>query len=299
MNNIIKVIKNPYKIFVYLAYKGLFKWLKDETYLKFMFRGTIGYQLNLKKPVTFNEKLQWLKVHDRKPEYTIMVDKYKVRQYVTEVIGENYLIPLLGVWDKFEDIDFNKLPDKFVLKPNHTSGNIYICKDKSKIDMEILRKEIAKWLKREYYWYQREWPYKNIKPRIVCEKYMVDESCIELKDYKVLCFNGKAKLIEVHRGRFFDHRQDFYDISWNKTSISQGDAFSDISDDVMDKPKCFDEMIELSEKLAGELIHVRIDWYIVNNKLYFGEITFFDGSGFDAFNDFNDDLMLGSWIKLP
>ena len=142
-------------------------------------------KLNLNNPKTFNEKLQWLKLNDRKPEYKNMVDKYEVRKYIADKIGEEYLIPLLGVWDKFEDIDFEQLPNQFVLKPNHTSGNVFICKDKSKINYEKLKKEVNSWLNRKYYWVHREWPYKNIKPRIICEKYLVDESGVELKDYKL------------------------------------------------------------------------------------------------------------------
>lgn len=275
--------------------------LPDIIYLKMRYRYHTGKKLNLKEPRTFNEKLQWLKLYDRKPEYSIYVDKYAVRSFIAETIGEEYLIPLIGVYNCVEDIDWDSLPKKFVLKCTHGSGANIICTDKDKFDIEKAKKKLKKWMNKNWYWYGREWPYKDVVPRIIiiCEQYLTDSGDVpdDYKvDYKVLCFNGKAKLIEVHIDRYGDHRQDFYDTNWNKTKISQDPPKSDL---VYSKPDKLEEMIILSEKLAAEMIHVRIDWYIIKDKLYFGEITFFDGSGFVPFEDYNDDLLLGSWIKLP
>ena len=272
--------------------------LPDKLYLELMFKKRLGYKLDLKNPKTFNEKLQWLKLYDRKPIYTTMVDKYEAKKYVAEKIGEQYIIPALGVWYDPDEIDFDALPDQFVLKCNHNSGlGMCICKDKSKLDIESVKNELRKGLKQNYYLTGREWPYKNVKRRIIAEEFLADDSGEELKDYKVLCFNGKAKLIELHQGRFTDHHtQDFYDINWNKTNIKQIDDPS--SDVIMNKPVFLNEMIYLSEVLSTDISHLRIDWYYSNHQLYFGEITFYDASGFGAFEN-NQDEMIGKWITLP
>lgn len=181
---LIKVFKNPKKIIEFAGYKQLLNWIDDKAYLKLMYYLIFDKKLNLNNSKTFNEKLQWLKLYDRNPLYTKLVDKYEVRKYIAQTIGEEYLIPLIGVWDKFDDIDFSTLPNQFVLKCTHDSGGLVICKNKSKLDIEVARKKINKCLRRNYYYSGREWPYKDVKPRIVCEKYMVDESGVELKDYK-------------------------------------------------------------------------------------------------------------------
>lgn len=267
-------------------------WLKLEYYI------SVNKELNLKNPRTFNEKLQWLKLYDRKSEYTNMVDKYEVRKYLSKEIGEEYLIPLLGVWDKFEDIDFEELPNKFVLKPTHTSGNIYLCTDKSKIDYDELRKEVNKWLKRKYYWCHREWPYKNIKPKIICEKFMVDESGTELKDYKFMCFNGEPKIIQVMSGRvngkyYINH----FDLDWNKVEIKRKKYVENHNS--IKKPDNLDEMIHIAKMLSKNIPFSRIDLYNTNNKLLFGEITLFPVSGYMDFEDDKMDNLLGNWIRLP
>lgn len=274
---------------------GIANLLDDKTYVKMAFKANMGKKLNLKDPKTFNEKLQWIKLYDRKPEYTTYVDKYKVREYIAEKLGEEYLIPLLGVWDNPDDIDFDALPDRFVLKCNHNSGlGMCICKDKSKLDIDKVKKELKKGLKQNYYLHGREWPYKNVPRKIIAEKYMEDESG-ELKDYKVMCFNGKAKLIQIHRGRFNNHTQDFYDDEWNLKPITQGIPNSNTA---MEKPAFLEKMLELSEVLSTNIPHVRVDWYYVENSLYFGEMTFFDGSGYYPFEPEDWDYTLGSWIKL-
>lgn len=286
------------KWFERLDRRHFFDWMPDSWYLQMKYKQCMGYSLNLSNPKTFNEKLQWLKLHDRNPEYTIMVDKYAVRKYIADTIGEEYLIPLLGVWDNPDDIDFDALPNQFVLKCNHNSGlGMCICKDKAKLDIAKVKAELRKGLKQDYYLTCREWPYKNVKRRIIAEKYMSDEGNEELSDYKVLCFNGEPKLIEVHKGRFYgNHTADNYDEFWNKTDIEQYDLPK--SDKIMPKPVFLEEMLHLSKLLSKNLIHVRVDWYFTNNRLYFGELTFFDGSGYNLFCGDADGL-LGSWIKLP
>ena len=295
MNKILSGIK-------YICYLGWFNWIPDEVYLKLLYYASIGKRLNLRKPKTYNEKLQWLKLNDRKDQYTKMVDKITVREYVKECIGEEYLIPLIGVWNSVDDIDFNTLPEQFVLKCNHNSGKgMCICKNKSTLSIETVKKELNKGLKEKYYLSGREWPYKNVKPKILGEKYMVDESGIELKDYKVMCFEGEPKLIELHMGRFSEHQtQDFYNTKWEKTNISQGkDKHYGMSNLIVQKPDCLEEMLNYSRILAKGLHHLRVDWYIINGKLFFGELTFFDGSGFVSYDDPANDLLLGSWINLP
>jgi len=297
-NKLIKGIKNPRLIFMYFLGFKICRIIPDSIYLKIKFRLKMMEKLNLNNPKTFNEKLQWLKLNDRKPEYKNMVDKYEVRKYIADKIGEEYLIPLLGVWDKFEDIDFEQLPNQFVLKPNHTSGNVFICKDKSKINYEKLKKEINSWLNRKYYWVHREWPYKNIKPRIICEKYMVDESGVELKDYKLFCFNGSVKcsFVGLNRNSSYGLNVDFYDLDWKLMPFERHYPNSGL---IIPKPQNYDKMIKISELLSKDIIFVRVDFYEANGRLYFGELTFFPGPGFNEFTPESYDYLLGSWIKLP
>lgn len=271
--------------------------LTDKAYLSLMYEARLGKKMDWNYPRTFNEKLQWLKLYNRNPEYSVMADKYAVRDYISRTIGSEYLIPMIGVWDKFEDIDFSKLPDRFVLKCTHDSGSVFICKDKNEMDKEKAKTKINDALKTNYYYHGREWPYKDIKPRVICEEYL-SETDSPPEDYKVLCFSGKAKLIEVHIDRFKNHCLNMYYAGWRKTKT--GFLKSDkISTAESEKPKQFEAMIQLSEKLASGISHVRIDWFIVSSKLYFGEITFFESSGFNDYANEKDDYLLGSWIELP
>lgn len=271
--------------------------LPDKQYLKLMYRHVFKRKLDLDDPKTFNEKLQWLKLHDRKTEYISMVDKYEVKKYVAAQIGENYIIPTLGVWNKFDEINFDNLPDQFVIKCTHDSGGLVICKDKSRFDRKAARKKINACMKKNYYWVGREWPYKSVPPRIIVERYMEDPNEKELRDYKFLCFHGEPKLIELHVNRFNEkHTQDFYDTEWRQLSITQV-GLSKLKVPAS-RPECLDEMLTLSRILAKGIPHVRIDWYVISGKVYFGEITFFDASGFDPFDNEEDDKMIGDWIDL-
>lgn len=293
----------------FLKYIGFFIWVlliksskffkNDRKYLEALFFFKMGYKLNLENPQKFCEKLQWLKLYNRKPEYTKMVDKVLVKQWVSEKIGSQYVIRNLGVYEKVEDIDFNKLPSRFVLKCNHNSRvGLCICKDKTRLNIKKVKRELQNGLNENHYLKTREWPYKNVQRRIIAEEYMEEEGLSSLNDYKVMCFGGKAKLIELHRGRYTSsHTQEFYDCDWNKTDISQSGSGS-ISNDVIPRPSFLEEMIELSECLSNGIPHVRVDWYYVNGHLFFGEMTFFDGAGFDPMDKEQDELLLGSWIDL-
>ena len=298
VKKIIEGFKRPNLICGFFLHR-LARFIKDdETYLKWYYFFPMKRWPDLKNPKYNNKKLQWLKIHDNNPAYSKMVDKYEVKQYIGELLGQQYVIPTLGVWDRFDDIDFESLPNQFVLKCTHDSGGLVICKDKPQLDIESARKKINKCLKKDYYLETREYPYKGVKPRIIAEKYMEQPEVSSLNDYKVLCFSGKAKLIEYHVARFTDkHTQDFYDAEWNKTSITQG-GYSAVSDYCAPKPICLGEMIRLSELITQNMAHCRVDWYEIDGKLYFGEITFYDGSGIESFDKYEDDLLLGSWIDL-
>lgn len=298
MNKIIKYIKKPSNVLLYLMNKNFFKWIPDEKYITIKYKLETNQKLNLKEPKTFNEKLQWLKLYDRNPEYTKMVDKYEAKKYVADIIGQEYIIPTLGVWDKFEDIEFDKLPKQFVLKPTHTSGNVFICKDKEKINYKQLRKMINKWLKRDYYLVHREWPYKNIKPKIIAEQYMVDDSGMKLKDYKFFCFNGIAQTILVCSNRNGSFKNtNFYDINWNLQPFTREKHKN--SNEQIKKPKNLDEMITVAEKLSKDIPFVRVDLYEINGKVYFGELTFYPSSGFEGFEPEEWDKKLGDMLELP
>lgn len=287
------------RIFEALNYRKMLNWLPDKIFLKAAFLARFGRKLDLNNPKTFNEKMQWMKLYNRKPEYTMMVDKYKVRNYIAEQLGEEYLIPLLGVWDNPDEIDFDTLPNQFVLKCNHNSGlGMCICKDKSKLDIQSVKEELRKGLAQDYYLTGREWPYKNVPRKIICEKYMTDETKGDLKDYKFYCFNGKVKMLGIYSDRnkkcptkadYFDENYQWIDMIWGY----------DRAEKKPEKPAKFMEMIEVSEKLSTGLTAVRVDLYQCGEKIYFGEMTFFDGSGFEAIEPIEWDYEMGSWIKLP
>lgn len=284
--------------------------IPDKVYLKLIFRKKMNKKLNLKNPKTFNEKLQWLKLYDRRPEYTKMVDKYEVKKYVADVIGKEYIIPTLGIYNKFEDIDFNKLPKQFVIKCTHDSGGIVICKDKDKLNITEAKQKINNSLKENYYYYGREWPYKNVKPRILIEQYMEDknnkrvdnnfgEEVYDLPDYKYFVFNGKCRLMFVATGRQSKTETcfDFYDEKFNHLPFTNGHPNSD---DKINKPKNFEKMIALSEEIAKKIncSQVRVDFYEINDKVYFGEITFCHWSGLVPFVPEEWDYNLGEYINL-
>lgn len=280
-----------------LASHNLVNWIPDKLYITLIYNWSMeGARLDLHNPQRYTEKLQWLKLYDRRPEYIELVDKYKVRKYVAEKIGEEYLIPLLGVWDNAKEINFDTLPDQFVLKCNHDSGGIVICKDKNSINYQEVVQFLNKRLKRNFYWAAREWPYKNIERKIIAEQYMVDESGYELKDYKFFCFDGKCKAIFIATDRGVDTRFDFFDTSFNHLPIKNG--HENATREIL-KPSSWDKMIELAEKLSEGIPQVRVDLYDVLGKIYFGEMTMFHFGGKKPFKPDEWDYTFGSWIKLP
>lgn len=300
LRKLISNIKEPKPVVLRYLNKHASLFKSDELFIRLKYRIVTGKKLNLNTPKGFCEKLQWLKLYDRKPIYTLMVDKYLVKQFIADIIGEKYLIPTIGVWANTDDIDWNKLPSQFVLKTNHAGGSlgVVICKDKSKLNKKITIDKLNSSLELDSYSIIREWPYKNIKRLVFAEKYMEDESG-ELRDYKVMCFGGEPKLIQVHLGRNSKiHTQDFYDIQWNKLEdLNQvGCITSNIK---TPKPLCLDQMLELSRKISRSIPQLRVDWYIVKDKLYFGECTFYDASGLDLFLPNEKELEIGSWITLP
>lgn len=285
------------KIAIFLD-KFILRLLSDKNYLKIKYRLEMGKKLNLDNPQTFNEKLQWLKLYDRKEIYTTMVDKYEAKKYVADIIGEEYIIPTLGIYDKFDDIDFDSLPSQFVMKCTHDSGGIVICKDKNIFDKEQAKKKINKHLKRNFYKNFREWPYKNVKPRVIAEKYMVDESGEELKDYKFFCFNGEPKIILVCSERFSSDNmcETWFDENWNFLDIIESGHRIDKK---IKKPVNFSKMMEFSKKLSTNIPFIRVDFYEIDGRVYFGELTFFPAAGFEKFEPEEWDKKLGDMLELP
>lgn len=297
MRKIVKIFKDPYW-FLGVILRHLFsRYIRnDKTFIKWEFFSMMHRFPNLENPTTYNEKLQWLKLNYRNPEYTKMVDKYEAKEYVRKILGDDYIIPTLGVWDSFDEIDFDKLPEKFVLKCTHDSGGLVVCKDKSRLDLNAARKKIEKSLKHNYYLEHREFPYKNVKPRIIAEEFMVDESGTELKDYKFFCFNGACKMLFVATDRPFDTRFDFFDTEFNHLPFKQGHP---LATKKIIKPKGFEEMKKIAEKLGENIPHVRVDLYDINGRVYFGELTFFHFSGNVPFEPNEWDEKIGNWLQLP
>lgn len=296
IDKFLKYIKKPAKLLLYLDNKKIIR-LNDEKYIRLRYKIVTGEKLNLKNPKTFNEKMQWLKLNDRKDIYTTMVDKYEAKKFVANIIGEEYIIPTLGIYDKFEDIDFDKLPSQFVLKCTHDSGGVVICKDKNKFDFEKEKEKINQHLGENYYYAGREWPYKNVKPRIIIEKYMEESGKEDITDYKMMCFNGKVRCSFICLNRRSEEglNVDFYDTNWNKMPFERHYKNSKI---LTPKPKNYDLMVELAEKLSKDTKFLRVDFYEVEGKVYFGELTFYPGAGLEEFNPKEWDRKLGDWIDI-
>ena len=277
-------------------FRTLLRLIPDRIYIQMQYFYHFHRFANFKNPQTFNEKLQWLKLHDHNPLYTTLVDKYAVKKWVADKIGEQYVIPTIAVWEKAEDIDFDKLPNQFVLKVNHDSGGLVICKDKSKLDRQAAVAKLSRALKNNGYWSGREWPYKNVKPCIIAEKYMEDENH-QLNDYKFMVFNGKVKCSFTCTERFSKDglKVTFYDANWD---IMPFERHYPRSKTPITKPLNYDEMVELAEKLSKDIPFVRVDFYSIKGKIYFGEMTFYPGSGLEEFTPQEWDKKLGDWLEL-
>lgn len=268
--------------------------MDDAEYLSKLWRGINGYELNLNNPKTFTEKLQWLKINDQKPEYSIMVDKATAKQYVGNIIGEQYIIPSYGVWNSYEAIEFDTLPEQFVLKTTHDSGGVFIIREKSKIDHEVLKRKIDKRLADNYWMRSRETVYKDVQHRLIAEMMLGNGNLV---DYKVMCFDGKPMYIEYLQGRHSKNfTQDIYDTEWNITAYGQKNEVR--SGKKVKKPQNFELMLDLSAKLSKGIPELRVDWYEVEGKLYFGELTFYDSGGMLPFTPPEFEVELGNMIDL-
>ena len=293
------ILKNPYLIFNKIAKYGLLNFLPDRLFLKIKYRLMTKEKLNLDAPKKYNEKVQWLKLYDRKDIYTTMVDKYEAKKYVASIIGEEYIIPTYGIYEKFEDIDFNLLPNQFVIKCTHDSGGLAICKDKSTFDIVKAKKKINNSLKKNYFYEGREWVYKNIKPRIIIEKYMEDKNSSTMQDYKFFCFDGVPKIMYLSEGleNHATATMSFFDMNFKLTDCKRKDY--KLFDYNPKKPKNFDKMKEFSAILSKDIPHLRVDFYEINGHLYFGELTFFTCSGMIPFENEAWNIKMGAWINLP
>lgn len=291
---------NPSEILAY-GFMKTAGFISDDIYLKILYRLKMGRKLDLINPDTYNAKLQWLKLYDRDPKYTDMVDKYEAKRIAANIIGEDHIIPTYGIWNNFDEIDFSILPDQFVLKTTHGGGNrdVIICKNKNSFGIKSARNILTTSIRHNaIYKNFREWPYKNIKPRIIAEKYMVDESG-QLNDYKFYCFNGIPKIVLIVTGRaskdgpFYDYfDNDFKHLPYRTKGAPNYNG-------KIAKPESFEKMLDVSKALAQGIPHVRIDLYNTSGEIYFGEWTFYDASGYDKYDPDEWDSKIGSWIKLP
>lgn len=271
------------------------EYLPDKPFLSLLFKRRLGYAMDWKNPQSFNQKLQWMKLYDENPLYSTYADKVEVRNFVVATIGEQYLIPCLGVYDKAEDINYDLLPDRFVLKCNHGAKYNVICKDKSKLDILATNTAINKWLKDKFWRQKREYHYRAIKPRILCEQYMEDAETSGLNDYKVFMIAGEPYMIQVDLDRFGEHQRNIYDADWHLLDVEI--SFPKGPD--VPRPVVLDEMVDCAKKLADGFAEVRVDFYVINGKLYFGEMTFFSGAGFSRYKPREFEFEMGKKLKLP
>lgn len=292
-----KILKNPKMLFFTLGHREFLNFINDKRYIEIGYKIKFGKKPDLDNPKTFNEKLQWLKLYDRNPIYTTLVDKYSVKEYVSNIIGEKYIIPTLGVWDSFDDIDFDKLPNQFVLKCTHDSGGLIICKNKQNLDIKKAEKKIKACLKHNFFWGQREWPYKNVKPRIIAEEFMKDRDYDTLNVFKIFNFNGEPKIIQtIQNDKTPNETIDYFDTNWNILELRQNFPNSDTP---IERPDKLDEMLSLARILAKDTSpFIRTDFYEINGEVYFSEFTFYSDSGLAKFTPDEWDIKLGDMIQL-
>jgi len=271
-------------------------WMSDKLYLSTLWRMVMGYKLDWNHPTTFNEKLQWLKLYDHNPLYTTLVDKYRVKEFVADIIGAEHVIPTLAVYRSVDEIDLSQLPDRFVLKCNHDSGSVVICKDKATFDLEAAKTKLDEALHHNFYWDAREWGYKNVKPLIFAEQFIEIAGAEDLPDYKFFCFDGKVRALYVASERFLSGTCfDFFDMDFNHLDVQNDHPNNPV---VHKKPKSFDEMVAIAEKLSLGIPHVRCDLYDINGHIYFGEYTMYHMGGLSPFVPQSYDEQLGAWLDL-
>ena len=296
-----ELITEPGSRFYYNSVHGKYHDMDDETYLKKMYKARLGKELDLENPKGWSEKLQWIKLYDRRPEYNKMVDKYEAKKLAASIIGEEYVLPALGIWERAEDIDISALPDQFVLKCTHDSGGFVICTDKSTFDLDAAKAKLGERMKKNFYWGDREWVYKDVQPRILAEEYIPELRTPENLEYKLVCFNGKVCFIAVCKGPAHSSRtartNDFYypDLTW----LDFYSYYQNSGEKLTEKPKFWDEVIEMSEKLSAGIPQIRCDFFVHDDKIYFGELTFFTGGGFVMYNHDEWDEIIGSQLVLP
>ena len=284
------------KIYLVAKNSGALNLLSDKVYTKLKYRIVMGRAVNLDDPQTFTEKLNWLKLYDHDPQYIPLVDKWEVMKYVQERIGNQYCVEKYGVWDSFDDIHFDLLPNQFVLKCTHDSGSTFVCKDKSTMDRQAVKQFAEKCMAYNYYWYNREWPYSQIKPRILAEELLSDVSQSGVTDYKFFCFDGKPQFMFIATGRAEgDTRFDFFDMEFNWIPVKQHYPNADVRPQ---KPECFEQMRDLAEKLSDGLKHVRVDFFQVNGRVYFSELTFNHFGGYERFEPEDYDAKFGAYLNL-
>ena len=299
MGKVNKFLKDPYYVIGRFLMKNYPKLMSDKFFIKVLWRQSIGTKLNLDNPTTFNEKLQWLKLNNRDALLINLVDKKTAKEWVVDRIGKEYVIQTLGVYDSVDEINLDALPEQFVLKCNHDCGSVVVCRNKSDFDIESAKKKLNVSLKKNYYWDSREWPYKKIKRCVIAEEFLTDGNTSELCDYKVLCFNGVPKLVLVCKDRHSETglTEDFFTEEWEHLELKR--PAHPNSKETIQKPEQLEEMLSLSRKLSKDFPFVRVDWYICNDKLYFGELTFFPASGMSPFVPDSYDNLFGSWLELP
>ena len=293
-----KYICDPDFRFLVNAMHGLYKKMPDAEYLKKMYKARFKKELNLDNPQTFSEKMQWLKIHDKKDFYGILVDKYKVKQYVSKIIGSEHIIPTLGVFDSFGQIDFATLPEQFVIKCTHDSGGMAICHDKKTFDIKKAKRRISKYLKRDFYYLYREWPYKAAEHKIIIEKYMENNSGEGLIDYKFYCFNGKPRFLYISKGleNHSTARISFLNLDWTFAPYERSDFKT--FDKLPPKPTCFDEMVMIAKKLSQGFAFIRVDLYQIDDVVYFSELTFFPCAGYMPLKNDKHDFELGNMLDI-
>lgn len=289
-------LKNPRMLGDYIMRHTSPIWLSDKIYIQLRYYFNFGKWLNLDNPTGFNAKCQWIKLYYRRPDMTTMVDKYAAKEWVANRIGSEHVVPCYGVWDSADAIDFDSLPNKFVMKCTHGCGGHIICKDKATLDIDTTRKTMRKGLKKSTYMETREWPYKNVKPRIIAEEYLSDDETGILTDYKFFCFDGEPKMMYVSKDGAHTPSTDFFDMEWNRLPLRMRDPNSEI---LPQKPENFDQMKVIAQKLSEGFPHVRVDLYMVNGNIYFGEMTFFTLGALVYFNPPEWDEQIGNWFNLP
>ncbi|MBE5767445.1 MAG: glycosyl transferase [Clostridiales bacterium] len=286
--------KKLYNAFFALSRRGAFRWMGDRAFLRLQYFLKRGKILHLNPPKTYGEKLQWLKLHDRNPEYCTMVDKIAARDFVAARVGEKYLIPEIARYDRVEDINWEKLPNRFVMKCAHGSSANILCRDKDLLDIEDAKQKLNGWMQRNWFWVSREWPYKDIPARILVETFLPSEEDVP-RDYKILCFDGEPKYIIVDFDRFTNHTRNYYDTDWNRLDMTN--RHPNYLGPV-ERPHELDEMLDVARKLSQGVRHLRVDLYAVSGKVYFGELTFYHGYGMEEYSPESFEYEMGSLIRL-